>query len=617
MPNKRIPLFPLSHFHTSGIYLGPRYLPTIPRPYFKFAVGIRDRWPMARRLCYGNALLLALLSTGRVNIHVEVYAFSPFDRVDSRRNRRSGIVPSYELPRFRNICSAGAIPRHYATRHALFKIKEETVGAKTSSILPRGAEILPEDEVVTVDEAVPNDPSFIPILILCFFVTALSALDRVAMSVAMIPLSTEFHLTDTIKGQISSVFSVGYGLAILPCGLLVAALSPRLVMAGGVILWSLATIGTPLAAGLIVLNDVDLASAGGSATMVVAENVAPLLLVRALMGGAESVVLPAVQRILANWVPQSRKSIAVAGVLSGFSFGTVMAYVVSPIVIDQLGGWRGLFFLYGAIGLLWLVPWLALARDTPMISLVPSQNIDNEAYPMGDRSAELESSSNTDAFEEGMSVIREAPWKELRSSKAVWAMALAHGANNWGLYINLSWTPTFYTEQYGLSVRDSALLSILPSIAGAAGGLFAGSLADLVIERYGDGGDESRTNVRKLFQSISLLGPAACLLTLANDIPSAPAASQLLLTGAVGLQAFNAAGYGAATQEKASKWSGLLYSVTSLPGVAFGSVGVALTGQILDSTGQDWSLVWRSIALVDIVGATAFFLLYKSDREFE
>merc|ERR1711990_244211 len=161
-----------------------------------------------------------------------------------------------------------------------------------------------------------------------------------------------------------------------------------------------------------------------------------------------------------------------------------------------------------------------------------------------------------------MSVIREAPWKELRSSKAVWAMALAHGANNWGLYINLSWTPTFYTEQYGLSVRDSALLSILPSIAGAAGSLFAGSLADLVIERYGDGGDESRTNVRKLFQSISLLGPAACLLTLANDIPSAPAASQLLLTGAVGLQAFNAAGYGAATQEKASKWSGLLYSVT-------------------------------------------------------
>ena len=44
---------------------------------------------------------------------------------------------------------------------------------------------------------------------------------------------------------------------------------------------------------------------------------------------------------------------------------------------------------------------------------------------------------------------------------------------------------------------------------------------------------------------------------------------------------------------------------------------LAKAGQILDSTGQDWSLVWRSIALVDIVGATAFFLLYKSDREFE
>jgi MFS family permease len=71
------------------------------------------------------------------------------------------------------------------------------------------------------------------------------------MSVAILPLSDEYHLTDTIKGEISSVFSVGYGLGIIPVGLLVSSVSPRTIMASGVTLWSLATFGTPIAASFI------------------------------------------------------------------------------------------------------------------------------------------------------------------------------------------------------------------------------------------------------------------------------------------------------------------------------------------------------------------------------
>jgi len=487
------------------------------------------------------------------------------------------------------------------------------------------------------------------ILFLCFFVTALSALDRVAMSVALVPMAEEFALTDTIKGHISSVFSVGYGLCILPCGLFVAAASPRLILSAGVGLWSLATIATPIAAGLILVSE---GTAATAAVMV--ENVAPLLAVRAVMGGAESVVLPAVQRILANWVPPDKKSLAVASVLSGFQLGTVCAYLLSPLVIEHLGGWRAMFNLYGVVGMLWLVPWLLFARDLPSmdlveiehtsedeeeivlmntlqgddISLVPEHVltrsvVDNVSFggeasnrsTMKEMIVEPEQPSPS-AFEEAGAVFKEAPWKELATSKAVWAMAIAHAANNWGLYINLSWTPTFYSEQYGLSMKDSALLSVLPSIAGAAGGLLAGSSADFLIDKVG-GGINERTVVRKAFQSVALLGPALCLFALSNEMPSAPFAAQLLLTGAIGMQAFNCAGYGAATQEKAAKWSGLLYSVTSLPGVIFGSIGVALTGDILDNTGQDWSTVFRLVALVDTVGALAFISLYNSNREFD
>jgi len=63
--------------------------------------------------------------------------------------------------------------------------------------------------------------------------------------------------------------------------------------------------------------------------------------------------------------------------------------------------------------------------------------------------------------------------------------------------------------------------------------------------------------------------------------------------------------------------SGLLYSVTTLPGVIFGSVGVYLTGRILDSTHQDWSYVFSLNAAIDVLGAAAFVALYNSKKEFE
>ena len=205
-------------------------------------------------------------------------------------------------------CRVTDTEEHKTTGHFAGVSESETVVASENDVemgsasTCRSTTTTPPSASVAVDRTTgsKNDDGYALILVLCFFVTVLSALDRVAMSVALVPISSEFALTDTIKGQISSVFSVGYGLAILPCGLLVAAASPRLIMASGVALWSIATIGTPLAADLIVSGGTTLvegADAGATAlaSTFAAENVLPLLAVRAFMGGAESVVLPAVQ----------------------------------------------------------------------------------------------------------------------------------------------------------------------------------------------------------------------------------------------------------------------------------------------------------------------------------
>jgi hypothetical protein len=85
----------------------------------------------------------------------------------------------------------------------------------------------------------------------------------------------------------------------------------------------------------------------------------------------------------------------------------------------------------------------------------------------------------------------------------------------------------------------------------------------------------------------------------------------------------DAAGFGAATQEKAGeRWSGLLYSVTSLPGVMVGSLSVSVTGQILDTMmtseqGSGWATVFQLNSSVCVAGALCFLFLYDGKREFE
>ena len=130
------------------------------------------------------------------------------------------------------------------------------------------------------------------VLGLLWSIAAISALDRVAMSVALLPMSTELDLSNTLKGSISSLFSVGYGIGILPAGFILSTLSPRQVMAFGITVWSLATIATP-----------------ASAELITAEIVLPLFLVRAFVGAGESFVIPTIQRLLAVWTKADQKSL--------------------------------------------------------------------------------------------------------------------------------------------------------------------------------------------------------------------------------------------------------------------------------------------------------------------
>jgi len=294
---------------------------------------------------------------------------------------------------------------------------------------------------------------------------------------------------------------------------------------------------------------------------------------------------------------------ALAFVFSGFAFGKISAYLASPLILDA--GWRQLFYTFGGAGLLLLLPWAFLAQDEP-------DSVQQDEYS-------LQTKTEVSALQQAQQTIQDAPWAAMMQSPGVWAMLLAHSAKNWGLYNALTWTPTFYSQQYGIGVKDSALLSVLPGVAGIVGAFVVGQAADRVVRHMEDPDSvEEKTRIRKGFQSLGLFGPALGLGYLASHIPEHAWVAQVLLSMSFGMQAFNLGGFEAANQEKAGpQWAGLLYSVTSLPGVLVGTGGVYITGRILDATNQDWSVVFGLNSVVNILGALSFLALYDSKREFD
>jgi len=242
----------------------------------------------------------------------------------------------------------------------------------------------------------------LPVLALCCAIAAICALDRVVMSVAILPMGEQYGYSDSTRGLVASAFSFGYFLGLGPAGLASSATSPKAVLGAGLVVWSIAQLATPAAADL---------------------GIEPLLAARACMGLGEAAAIPSLQVIAANFVPASARSKFWGVVTACLSLGTIAAYAVTPPLVSDYG-WPSAFSVYGAAGLAIALLWAVFGADAPSGKSVASN---------GPAPAAI-------GAEEG----GEVPWREMVSSRPVWALCAAHASSNFFLYFALSWLPTYF-----------------------------------------------------------------------------------------------------------------------------------------------------------------------------
>ncbi|OVA19194.1 Major facilitator superfamily [Macleaya cordata] len=404
-------------------------------------------------------------------------------------------------------------------------------------------------------------------------------MDKVNLSIAIIPMSHQFGWNSSTAGLVQSSFFWGYALSQLPGGWLAKIFGGRKVLEIGVLMWSLATICVPFAAGYIpglVLSRILVGIGEG-----VSPSAATDLIARQ---DANTFYLSFWAFIICRSIPIEERSRAVAFVFGGLSVGSVAGLLLAPPLI-QTYGWESVFYLFGFFGIIW----------PQSIASVPVTSISS-------------TKSWSSSLKELNGSLKDVPWKSFFQSRAVWAMIYAHFCGSWGHYTCLSWLPTYFSEELDLNLTEAAWVSVLPPLASILVTSIASQVADSLISS----GVET-TTVRKICQTIAFLSPAACMTLSSFDLGLPPWEVVAILTGGLALSSFALSGLYCTHQDISPEYASILLGITNTVGAVPGIVGVALTGYLLDST-HSWSLSLFAPSIFFYLTGTAVWLKFASSK---
>jgi ACS family sodium-dependent inorganic phosphate cotransporter len=416
-----------------------------------------------------------------------------------------------------------------------------------------------------------NWPRRYNVVLLCFLSVFVCYIDRVNISVAIIPMAEDLNWSMQTQGTVLSSFFIGYLLLQIVGGRLADRFGGKVVLGAGVLLWSLFTILTPPAAML---------------------GFSMLIACRIAMGMGEAVTFPSIYTTYSRWIPLRERSRAIGLTNSGIPLGTVFALVVTPIIVQRLG-WEWAFYLFGAVGAVWFAFWYRMVTSTPATHPLVTEE-------------EMAQIHGKELLDES---IDSPPIREFLKCMPVWAIIVTHFCNNWSLYVLLSWLPTFINKGLGVDYASVGWVTMIPHIASFMFLNIAGNIADRMI-RSGMGVGR----VRKIMQSIGF-GGITIALAVVGEVESVWVAIAIMSTGNA-LGAFVTGGFAVNHMDIAPRHAGTLMGITNTAGTIPGIIGVFVSGLILELTGS-WALVFQVAAGVTLFGLVFFLVFSKSEKIFD
>lgn len=404
----------------------------------------------------------------------------------------------------------------------------------------------------------PQQPTRARHWVIVFAVTlaVLSYIDRVAISQAAPSISHDLGFDKAQMGLIFSAFALAYALFEIPGGWLGDWMGPRRVLMRIVLWWSFFTVAT----GWMW-------------------NFTSMWVTRFLFGAGEAGCFPNLTKSFTTWLP-SHERVRAQGIL--WSFARWGGAFTPPLfaALFTFMGWRQVFYIFGAVGLIWAVLFYRWYRDNPKDH--PSVNAAELALLQG---AEDTASGHGDV-----------PWGKLISNRSVWLLWAQYFLITYPWYFYITWLPTYLQEGRHLEMHVAARYAILPLLFGGFGSMTAGLLSKYLAQRIG-----TLDKARRVLGVAGFLGASGFLLLsmLLRDplwgmlaMGMASFCNDIVMPGAWG-----------GCMDIGGKYAGTLSGSMNMMGNAAGILAPSIGGLILKSTGGDWTWFLYSMVFAYFLGA--------------
>ena len=182
------------------------------------------------------------------------------------------------------------------------------------------------------------------------------------------------------------------------------------------------------------------------------------------LGIGEAGSFPASIKAVAEWFPKRERALATGLFNSGANVGAILTPLIVPWLTSRYG-WRMAFVGTGALGIVWIVAWLALYRKPEESRMVSAGEL-----------ALIQSDPET-------VTATAVPWRTMLRLRPAWAVALGKFFTDPIWWVYLFWMPDFLSKNFKLDLKGLALPLFVIYTGASVGSVSGGWLSSSLLKR--------------------------------------------------------------------------------------------------------------------------------------